>query len=128
MCIAFFLVNHAVTPKISKLTYLSNQAVFCTCPKSQDKNLNILRTNRVFKMKLKVFFIIFEGLSLKQIKKIFLEGESEILIKSCNQVFMTCICSLKLFNSKVISQNKKHRVLDTYYINDYTNVTKVNED
>ena len=30
---------------------LSNQAVFPTCPKSHDKNLNILRTKRAFKMK-----------------------------------------------------------------------------
>ena len=40
-------------------------------PKSQDKILNILRTKRAFTMKQKAFFIIFEGLSLKQIKKIF---------------------------------------------------------
>ena len=32
---------------------------------SQDKNLNILRTKRAFKKKLKVLSIIFEGLSLK---------------------------------------------------------------
>ena len=33
---------------------------------------------RAFKMKLKAFFIIFKGLSIKQIKRIFLEGESLI--------------------------------------------------
>ena len=43
--------------------------MFSTWPKSQDKNLNILRTKKVFKMKQKAFFINFEGLSLKQIKK-----------------------------------------------------------
>ena len=47
---------------------VSNQAVFFTCTKSQCKNLNILRKKRAFKMKSKAFFIIFEGLSLKQIK------------------------------------------------------------
>ena len=28
-----------------------NQAVFSACPKRQDRNLNILRTKRAFKMK-----------------------------------------------------------------------------
>ena len=44
---------------------------------------------RAFKMKLTAFFIIFKGPSLKQIKQIFLEGESPTLI------FFTkaCICS-----------------------------------
>ena len=45
-------------------------------PKKQDKKLNILRTKRAFKMKQKAFFVIFEGLSLKQITKYFLEGKS----------------------------------------------------
>ena len=49
MCIV--IVNQAVMSQISKLTYLSNQAGFSACPKSQDKNLNILRTKRAFKMK-----------------------------------------------------------------------------
>ena len=31
--------------------YLSNQAVFLTSPKSQSKNLNILKANRAFKIK-----------------------------------------------------------------------------
>ena len=39
--------------------------------KSQDKRLNILRTKRAYEMKQKVFFIIFKGLSYKQVKKIF---------------------------------------------------------
>ena len=34
-------------------------------------NLNILRTKRAFKMKWKVFFINFQGLSLKQIKQFY---------------------------------------------------------
>ena len=36
---------------------------------SQEKNLNILRTKRAFKIKQKVFFIIFKGLSLKLMKQ-----------------------------------------------------------
>ena len=43
---------------------------------SQDKNLNILRTKRAFKMKQKALFIIVRGLSMMQI---FLEGESPTL-------------------------------------------------
>ena len=31
--------------------YLSNQVIFPTWPKSRNKNLNILRTKRTFKMK-----------------------------------------------------------------------------
>ena len=37
--------------KFSNQPYLSNQASFSTWPKSQDKNLNISRTERVFKIK-----------------------------------------------------------------------------
>ena len=51
--------------------YLSNQAFFSTWPKIQDKNLNILRTKKAFKVKQKAFFIMFKGLSLKQIKQFF---------------------------------------------------------
>ena len=43
---------------------------------SQDKNLNILRTKRAFKMKQKALFIIVKGLSIIQL---FLEGESPTL-------------------------------------------------
>ena len=39
-------------------------------------NLNILRTKRAFKMQEKAFSIIFKGLSLKQVKELFLKGES----------------------------------------------------
>ena len=42
--------------------------------KCQDKNLNILRTNRAFKIKQNAFFIVFEALSLKKIF-FFSEGE-----------------------------------------------------
>ena len=45
-------------------------------PKSRDKNLNILRTKKAFKMNKKAFFVIFKGFSIKQITQAFLEGES----------------------------------------------------
>ena len=53
--------------------YFSNQAVFPAWPKSDGKNLNILRTKRAFKMKQELFSIIFKGLSMKQIMQIFFE-------------------------------------------------------
>ena len=52
--------------------------VFPHDQKSQDKNLNILRTKRPFKMRL-AFFIIFKELPLKQIKQTYLDGESSAL-------------------------------------------------
>ena len=42
------------------LTFLIKR--FSTLPASQDKNLNILRTKRAFKMKQKAFLITFNGL------------------------------------------------------------------
>ena len=51
--------------KFSKLTVIKP---FFRWPKSQDKNLNILRTKKTFKMKKRTFF---KGLSLKQIKRFF---------------------------------------------------------
>ena len=60
-------VNQAVTSWILKFTLLSNQVLFSTWPKSLDKNLNISRTKRAFKIKWKAFIIIFKGLSMKQI-------------------------------------------------------------
>ena len=53
--------------------------------KSQDRNLNILNilgTKRAFKMTQKACFIIFEELSLKQIKQFLLEGESLTLTQT----------------------------------------------
>ena len=43
------------------LPFLSSR--FAALPKSQDKNLNILRTKRGFEVKWQAFFIIFKGLS-----------------------------------------------------------------
>ena len=54
-----------------KVKHLSDQAFFPTRPKGRDKNLNILRTKRVFKAKQKAFFITFKGLSIKQITQRF---------------------------------------------------------
>ena len=68
--------------------------MFSTCPKRQDKNLNILRTKSVFKMK---FFMIFEGLPLQQIKKVFFEGEC-LTLKSKN--------TPSNFIKKVVFQNE----------------------
>ena len=42
------------------VSFLSSR--FATWQKSQDKNLNILRTKGAFEVKLKAFFIIFKGL------------------------------------------------------------------
>ena len=69
--------------------YFSNQAVFPTWPKSRDKNLNILRTKWAFKMKKNAFFIIFKGLSVKQITQIVLEGESPTL--SLDRYIVKCV-------------------------------------
>ena len=46
---------------------------------------------RAFKMKYKAFFIIFEGLSLKQIKRIFLEGESPTLTIFAKTYSFRCV-------------------------------------
>ena len=59
--------------------YFSNQAHFPTWPKSHNKILSILRTKRAFKMKLKAFFIIFNGVSMKQITKTVLEDDCPTL-------------------------------------------------
>ena len=47
-----------------KLTLSFESSRFYTWPKCQDKNLNILRTKKAFKVKLKACFIIFKGLSV----------------------------------------------------------------
>ena len=63
-------VNQVATSWILKLT------LFFTWPKSQEKELNILRTKRAFEMKWKAFSIIFKGLSMKEITQFWGEGES----------------------------------------------------
>ena len=61
--------------------YLSYQAVSSTWPKIQDKNLNTLKSKRPLRWN-KMRFSCFEGLSLKQIKQIFLKGERRTLRKN----------------------------------------------
>ena len=86
-------VNHVVMSWILKFI-LSDRRCLSSCQidvvssrffymtKSRDNNLKTLRTNRAFKMKQKVFFIIFKGFLLKQITQFFLEGESPTIIVS----------------------------------------------
>ena len=68
MCIVNCFGTKFWRHKFWNYLYISNQAVFSTWPKSQDQKLNIFRTKKDFKMKEKLFFIIFKGLLLKQIK------------------------------------------------------------
>ena len=77
ICVLQFFVTKLWRHKFRNKPYLFNQAVFSTCRKSQDRNLNILRTKRAFKMKQKTFFINLEGLSLNQIKIFFGRSESD---------------------------------------------------
>ena len=86
---------------------LSNQAVFSTWPKSHDKNLNILRTKRAFKIKYKAFFITFKGLSVNPIMQSFFFGSWEPDFKEeiCKNTFF--IESLQwLFLPKRLSTTK----------------------
>ena len=50
ICVSQLFVNQAVTSKISKLIWPFWSRSFHTWTKSQDKNLSILRTKRVFKV------------------------------------------------------------------------------
>ena len=56
-----------------------NQVLFSTRQKSQQKSLNILRTKRTFKVKLKAFFINFKGLALNQWKQFFGRWKSTLM-------------------------------------------------
>ena len=49
ICVLQLLVNQVVTCKFWNQPYLSNQVVFPTWLKSQNKNVNILKTKRAFK-------------------------------------------------------------------------------
>ena len=71
MTLSFYQnVKLGPTPRFCFWVCLSLASSCSTWPKSQDKNLNILAVKRAFKMK-KAFYIIFKGLSLKQIKQFF---------------------------------------------------------
>ena len=58
--------------------FLSDQAVFLHDQKVMIKTKHH-ENKRAFKMKRKAFFIIFKGLSMKQIRYFCLEGESPTL-------------------------------------------------
>ena len=64
ICVIRLFVNQAVTLRNLKSTLSFYSSRFATWPKSQDKNLNILRTKKDFEVKLKAFSIIFKGLSI----------------------------------------------------------------
>ena len=66
--------------------------------KKSRQHLNILRTKRAFKMKKKTFFIIFKGLSLNQIKTIFLEGE-RLTLNILNQSFIAIVLKTVSFTT-----------------------------
>ena len=55
------------------------RGVFLHDQKSKDKKVNTLMTERVFKVKEKAIFIIFNGLQLKKIRPTSVEGENPTL-------------------------------------------------
>ena len=61
-CVLQLFVDQVVMSKVFKLTLSFSSGYFSTWSKIQDKNLNILRLKRAFKVKQKVFFITFKGL------------------------------------------------------------------
>ena len=71
--------------------------------KSQDKNLNILRTKRAFKIKWKAFFIIFKGLSVA--KKLSRTSEPNFNTKKDYFIF-SYFTSLSLFTSLFLTLKK----------------------
>ena len=56
ICALQFFVSQVVTSYILKLTLSFSSSRFSTLPKNQDKNLDILRTKRAFKVKYKSIF------------------------------------------------------------------------
>ena len=77
ICVLQFFVTKLWRHKFRNKPYLFNQAVFSTCRKSQDRNLNILRTKRAFKMKQKTFFHQFGRAIIEANKKNFGTWESD---------------------------------------------------
>ena len=73
--------------------YIYNKAVFSTRPKSQDKNLNMLRMKRAFKQK-HFSSIIFKDFLLKQIKQISLGELSPTVKISQNSQKYNCAISI----------------------------------
>ena len=78
------------------------QAIFLHNQKIQNKNLNIFRTKEAFKIKFKVFFYQFKGLS---VVRNCLRSESESLRKAISfhrsQIFLV-ICSSKFRENYVL--------------------------
>ena len=60
-------------------SYFSYQAFFFYMTKKSKQKFKHLENRKSFQDEKKAFFIIYEGLLLKQIKQIFLEGESPTL-------------------------------------------------
>ena len=88
-----------VTSYILKVVF---QAVFSAWSKNQDKNLDILKTKKAFKIKQKVlFFLIFKGLSLKPKKNFFGRWESDFNIELLLNTFT--LLPSKLFSGCSIS-------------------------
>ena len=65
-------------------------------PKKSRQKFKYLENEKSFKDEIKAFFIIFEGLSLKQIKKTLLEGESPTL----NWGFLSAAYFIKTIRTK----------------------------
>ena len=63
-------------PGCDTITFEISQAIFSPFQKIQDKHWNISRMKRAFKIKWKTFFIVFKRFLMKQVKQIFLEGET----------------------------------------------------
>ena len=89
---------------LSYLPYMFySSRIFFYMTKNSRRKLKHLENEKSFQDKIKRFFIIFEGLLLKQIKQTFLEGESPILskylplkLKIChNNVFKQILFSSK---------------------------------
>ena len=85
-----------------------------------DKNLNILRSKRAFKIKEKAFFIKFKGLSLKGIKKSFFgRWESDFNAKEITWPFErleTILLTFRkhCFYEKICNICSKHKTLKVY--------------
>ena len=91
-CVFNCLLTRLWRKKLWSQPNLSNKSVFSMSPNSWDKNTNIWRLKSAIKMKYKAFFIIFKGLSLKQIKQLFLEGKSSTL-RVISNIFLFHILS-----------------------------------
>ena len=100
--------------------YFYQTGFFSTWPKHQDKNLNIVRTKRAFKMKWRAFFIIFKEVLSKQIKNISLEGESPIFRRTAIRkntnlaLFQIIRCGKQAWHQGVVKQtNYKTKPMTT---------------